>query len=187
MAADPTFRLRLPRRFGSGLWRACALVALTTSVASAADFPVSWTLPVTPSTVAITAGDTVTWNGPLLFHTITETDAAFSVAGTTYITPDSTYTRPFSTAGTFYFKCTIHPSMQLTVTVAAACAAPSGPLAALDIDGNGQVDAATDGLLVVRYLLGLRGYALISGALGASASRCTSTAIEAYLAVRVVP
>ena len=53
----------------------------------------------------------------------------------------------------------------------------------LDIDGNGSYGATTDGLLVVRYLLGLRGAALISGAaVGAGATRTTSTAIQQYLA-----
>ena len=53
----------------------------------------------------------------------------------------------------------------------------------LDIDGNGSYGATTDGLLAVRYLLGLRGTALISGAaVGAGASRTTATAIEQYLA-----
>lgn len=60
------------------------------------------------------------------------------------------------------------------------------PCAALDIDGNGQVEALTDGVLTLRYLLGLRGDALVAGATGACASRDTA-AIEAYLAARVVP
>ena len=52
---------------------------------------------------------------------------------------------------------------------------------ALDIDGNGTADALTDGLLVIRYLFGLRGAALIQGAVGAGAQRTTATEIEAYL------
>jgi hypothetical protein len=34
----------------------------------------------------------------------------------------------------------------------------------LDIDGNGSFDAATDGVLIARYLLGLRGDSLVAGA-----------------------
>jgi len=52
---------------------------------------------------------------------------------------------------------------------------------ALDVDGNGTADALTDGLLVVRYLFGLRGPAMINGAIGTGASRTTSPDIEAYL------
>jgi len=51
-----------------------------------------------------------------------------------------------------------------------------------DIDGNGLVDAHTDGTLVMRYLLGLRGASLVAGVLGAGASRNTAASIEAHLA-----
>lgn len=51
----------------------------------------------------------------------------------------------------------------------------------LDIDGNGSYSATTDGLLVLRYLLGLRGAALINGAIGASPTRSSASTIEAYL------
>src|SRR5204863_248105 len=37
---------------------------------------------------------------------------------------------------------------------------------ALDVDGNGTADALTDGLLIMRYMSGLRGSALIAGAVG---------------------
>ena len=33
-----------------------------------------------------------------------------------------------------------------------------------DIDGNGEVDALTDGLMLLRYLFNLRGDSLIAGA-----------------------
>ena len=52
---------------------------------------------------------------------------------------------------------------------------------ALDIDGNGQPDALTDGLLVLRYLFGVRGDALIAGAIGPQAKRATAASIEPYL------
>jgi hypothetical protein len=50
-----------------------------------------------------------------------------------------------------------------------------------DVDGDGRVDATTDGLIITRYLLGARGDALISGALSASARRTVALDIEAYL------
>ena len=56
-----------------------------------------------------------------------------------------------------------------------------GIRAQLDVDGNGNPDALTDGLLVIRYLFGLRGSALIAGAVGSGAPRSTSVAIEAYI------
>ena len=54
----------------------------------------------------------------------------------------------------------------------------------LDIDDSStatKYDAATDGLLLMRYLLGLRGSALTDDALGATALRNT-TQIEQYIA-----
>ena len=50
-----------------------------------------------------------------------------------------------------------------------------------DIDGDGNVDALTDGLLVLRYLFGLRGASLIQGAFVAGAPRNTAALIENYL------
>ena len=51
----------------------------------------------------------------------------------------------------------------------------------VDIDGNGQVDALTDGLLILRYLFGLNGDALINGVIASDASRTSAAEIEAYL------
>jgi len=52
----------------------------------------------------------------------------------------------------------------------------------LDVDGNGETDALTDGTILLRYMQGLRGDAMVAGALGANATRTTGPAIEAYLA-----
>jgi len=51
----------------------------------------------------------------------------------------------------------------------------------LDIDGDGNPDPLTDGLLVLRYLFGLRGDALISNAVATDAPRKTAPQIEQYL------
>ena len=51
----------------------------------------------------------------------------------------------------------------------------------LDIDANGRVDALTDGLVILRYMFGYSGDALINGAIAEDASRVTSAEIEAYL------
>ena len=50
-----------------------------------------------------------------------------------------------------------------------------------DIDGNGQIDALTDGLLILRYLLGLEGDTLIAGVVAADATRETAVDIGAHL------
>jgi subtilisin family serine protease len=52
----------------------------------------------------------------------------------------------------------------------------------LDVDNDGASTAATDGVLAVRYLLGLRGAALVSGiAFAGGAQRTDPTAIASYL------
>ena len=51
----------------------------------------------------------------------------------------------------------------------------------LDIDGNGAADPLTDGLLLIRYLFGLREASLISGAIAPNAARTTAPDIENYI------
>ena len=54
-------------------------------------------------------------------------------------------------------------------------------LSIADIDNNGQVDALTDGLLLLRYLFGLTGDALISNSVALDAARATHADIEQYI------
>ena len=53
-------------------------------------------------------------------------------------------------------------------------------LSEMDVDGNGEVDALTDGLMLVRYMFGMRGATLTGGAIGTGATR-TAAEIEAYI------
>ena len=56
------------------------------------------------------------------------------------------------------------------------------PLAiGLDIDGSNSYEALNDGLLVLRYMLGLRGTALVNGATQPGAKRTTAAQIEPYI------
>jgi hypothetical protein len=50
-----------------------------------------------------------------------------------------------------------------------------------DIDGNGQIDALTDGLLTLRYVVGLEGDTLLAGVVASDATRVTAVDIEAHL------
>lgn len=52
---------------------------------------------------------------------------------------------------------------------------------AIDVDDNGVVEPATDGVMILRYLLGIRGAALIADALGANASRADADAVAQWL------
>jgi hypothetical protein len=51
----------------------------------------------------------------------------------------------------------------------------------LDVDGNGVIDALSDGLLILRYAFGSRGDSLTSGVVASDCQRCTANEIEAYI------
>ncbi len=51
----------------------------------------------------------------------------------------------------------------------------------LDIDNNGQEDALTDGIILIRYQFGLRGNALIQDAMGSNAQRTEPISIELFI------
>ena len=51
----------------------------------------------------------------------------------------------------------------------------------LDVDGNGSKDALTDGLMILRYLFGIRGDLLISDVIGSGATRGTVGEVELQL------
>ena len=53
----------------------------------------------------------------------------------------------------------------------------------LDIDGDGTVTTMQDGVLMTRYLLGLRGNALVQGAVSATGIRTTSEEVAGYLQI----
>jgi hypothetical protein len=55
----------------------------------------------------------------------------------------------------------------------------------LDIDGDGETKPLTDGLLLIRYLFGFSGDALVSGAIGTDATRDDAEAVEVYLRARL--
>lgn len=61
-------------------------------------------------------------------------------------------------------------------------AAQSGSAFSLDVDGNGEFDAMTDGILIIRYLAGFSGDTLIANAIGDSAARTTGDEVYNYLA-----
>ena len=50
-----------------------------------------------------------------------------------------------------------------------------------DIDGDGEIDALTDGLLTLRYLFGLQGDTLINGVVASDATRTSAEEIEDHL------
>jgi len=51
----------------------------------------------------------------------------------------------------------------------------------LDVDGNGKLDALTDGLLIMRFLSGFRGDALLRNAVANDANRTSANDVESYV------
>lgn len=70
--------------------------------------------------------------------------------------------------------------IESTAPVIDDCASGGGSCT-LDTDGNGNVDALSDGLLFIRHLFGLRDDSLIDGAIGDGCTRCTAPDIESYM------
>ena len=54
-------------------------------------------------------------------------------------------------------------------------------LTELDVDDDGQTAPLTDGLLLLRYLFGFEGSALINGAMGSNANRATASEVGDFL------
>ena len=75
---------------------------------------------------------------------------------------------PVATADGYGFEAK-NPELKLT------------PSWSLDIDRDGEVSPLTDGLMVMRYLTGTRGDALINQALGADATRRGAAEIDAWI------
>jgi hypothetical protein len=55
----------------------------------------------------------------------------------------------------------------------------------VDIDGDGSIDALTDGLVTLRYLFGLRGEVLVGDVISNNASRKSSAEVEARIELLV--
>lgn len=62
----------------------------------------------------------------------------------------------------------------------------NAPLIA-DIDGNGEVDALTDGLIFLRYLFDIKSAALIDGVIAENATRTTLDSILQYIEIFMPP
>ena len=68
-----------------------------------------------PGSLEVTTGSTVTWtNTGAAPHTVSADDGSFD-SGT--LSPGSTFSQTFNTAGTFAYHCNIHPNMTATIIV----------------------------------------------------------------------
>jgi len=155
---------------------ACALFAalaaslFAVSVASAADQPINIEGFKFPATINVKAGDSVTWtNNDRAPHTVTADNGSFDrqVAAS-----GGTATVTFSTAGTFAYHCTIHPTMTGTVVVGAAVgatgsntsSAPSAATVAAPATGSGLARGGGSGTPWLVILGGTLAAAGLAGA-----------------------
>jgi plastocyanin len=68
-----------------------------------------------PASITTTTGTTVTWtNNDNMAHTVTANDNSFDSGS---ISAGGTFSKTFSTVGSFAYHCSIHPSMTGTVVV----------------------------------------------------------------------
>jgi plastocyanin len=68
-----------------------------------------------PGSVTVAAGDSVRWtNQDTAQHTVTADNGSFDSGP---LSKGQTFTRPFSTSGTFAYHCNFHPDMRGTVVV----------------------------------------------------------------------
>ncbi len=79
-------------------------------------------------------------------------------------------------------KTYVAPSTNATIT---ANFTTGSFVPSIDIDNNGAFDAATDGVILLRYLVGIRGSNLVTAALGVGATRTSPADIESFLATAV--
>ena len=75
----------------------------------------------------------------------------------------------------------IQGAAEAQVSQQSATESPEGTTFSLDVDGNGNTSALTDGILSLRYLFGFEGQTLTSGALGQGAGRGEAAQITNFL------
>lgn len=78
-----------------------------------------------PATISVRAGDTLVWtNVGRAPHTVTADDRSFDSGR---MASGGTYSRTFTSPGTFAYFCTLHPEMRAVVAVGAADEPPPAP------------------------------------------------------------
>jgi hypothetical protein len=164
-----------------------------------------------PQTIAAnfvaTAPVTITQN-PLNLAVVVGNMASFTAAATGSPTPTVQWSRsndgganyapiPGATAATYSFtpviadggslyRATFGNGFTSATTTTAVLTVSYGPILNIDnSDAATKYDPATDGVLLLRYLFGLRGSALIANARGAGAGLRDAAAIEAHLAANL--
>ena len=110
----------MDRRLQARILGALGGAALVTAIAAGSALAATTDVGIagfsfSPNSVTINVGDTVTWdNSDVQHHTATADDGSFDTGPISSGTPKSV---KFSTAGTFAYHCSIHPTMTATIVV----------------------------------------------------------------------
>ena len=120
-----------------------AIVSAPAALAADADVEIA-AFAFDPASVTVTAGDSVTWtNNDTTAHTATGANGAFDSGS---IAVGDTASVTFTTAGSYNYICTIHPTMTGTVLVEAAAGATAPPT---DVPAEAGATSAAPALLVI--------------------------------------
>ncbi len=145
-------------------------------------------------------GGTVLRDGSVFFSGICNAGAAVNVLCTMKLAPNGTLDVSYGVGGRYEYAGYGFPSDSAfaetndgKVLIAGSCAgsrpcvlrinlgASTASACNMDIDGDGIVNATTDGLILIRAALGFKGTAVTTGALGAAATRTFWPQIQDYL------
>lgn len=114
-----------------------------------------------PATLTVAVGDTVTWtNQDTAPHTVTATSGGTFDSGN--LANGGTFSQTFASAGTFAYRCEIHPSMIGSVVVqAAAASTPAPPATGAGAASSGETTGIQGFLLAGSLLAAAGGTALV--------------------------
>lgn len=148
-------RVRLPRFAVPALLTAVLVLAVGAPIVTAADRSVRIAdFAFAPRTLTITVGDRVTWtNRDAVEHTATARNGSFD---TGLLGDGESATFRFTSAGTYRYLCTPHPSMTGTIVVRAAGSAvppPTDTEATVVVDPAARADGPTPLTVIVGALL----------------------------------
>lgn len=98
------------------IFGACLGAILMPAIGLAATVPVTIdNYAFSPKTVTVHPGDTIVWtNKDDVAHTVTALGGAFDSGA---IDPGKSYRLKFAKAGTYAYRCAVHPEMRATIMV----------------------------------------------------------------------
>jgi plastocyanin len=129
----------MTRRIGQSFIAPAALALLVAVVSAPVALAANTAVDIagfafSPQAVTVHVGDTVTWtNADAQHHTATADDGSFNTGA---INSGSSKSVTLTTAGTFPYHCSIHPSMTATIVVESASAPATDAAIPLTVTGR---------------------------------------------------